>query len=118
MNRTFAKISIVSATYSVLLVPALVRAQAVFGNPIDASFSTLPSVLYAILDVLLIFAVPVIIFFIVYAGFLYVTAQGNPNKISDANKMLFYGLIGGVIVLGARIIGGIIESTVGQITPP
>ena len=89
--------------------------SAQLSNPLQ--FNSISGVLYAILDVLLILAVPVIIFFIVYAGFLYVTAQGNATKIQDANRALTYALIGGVIVLGARVIGSIIQSTVGSITP-
>ena len=72
--------------------------------------------LFAILEILLIIAVPIIIIFIVYAGFLYVTAQGNANKIQDANRALTYALIGGAIVLGARVIGAIIQATVNQFT--
>lgn len=82
-------------------------------NPIQ--FGSLIEVLSAILDILVIFAVPIIIFFIIYAGFMYVTAQGNPAKITAATNALLYALIGGVIILGAEIIGGVIASTVDTI---
>ena len=99
-----------------LLVPTVTLAQAQFQNPLR--FDNLVDVLLAIVDILLVLAVPVIIFFIIYAGFLYVTAQGNPSKISDANRALLYALIGGVIILGARVIGAIIQSTVNSVTVP
>lgn len=83
-------------------------------NPL--AFTSIPGIIGGILDVLLILAVPVVIFFIIYAGFLYVTAQGNSSKISEANRALLYALIGGVIILGARVIGGIVQSTVQSIT--
>jgi hypothetical protein len=83
-------------------------------NPLD--FGSIPEVINAILDILLIFAIPLIIFFIIYAGFLYVMAQGNPTKIQEANKALLYALIGGVIVLGAKIIGEVIAATVSSFT--
>ena len=66
----------------------------------------------AILDVILIFAVPVVVFFIIYAGFNYVTARGNAEKISQAHKALLYAIIGGVIVLGANVILDVIANTV------
>ncbi len=68
----------------------------------------------AILAVVLVFAVPIIVFFIVYAGFLYVTARGNEQTITQANRALLYALIGGLLILGAyvfiEIISNLIES--------
>lgn len=99
-----------------LVLAIKVNAQGPSGqlqNPIQ--FNSLMQVLDAILDILVIFAVPIIIFFLVYAGFMYVTAQGNPAKISAATSALLYALIGGVIILGAEIIGGVISSTVDSI---
>lgn len=82
-------------------------------NPIR--FGSLIEVLSAILDILVIFAVPIIVFFLIYAGFMYVTAQGNAAKITAATNALLYALIGGVIILGAEIIGGVIANTVDSI---
>lgn len=85
-------------------------------NPLQ--MNDLVSVIVAIADILLILAVPIIIIFIVYAGFLYVTAQGNPTKIQDANRALLYALIGGAIILGAKVISAIVANTVNSITVP
>jgi len=85
-------------------------------NPLR--MNDLVSVIVAIADILLILAVPIIIIFIVYAGFLYVTAQGNTTKIQDAHRALLYALIGGAIILGAKVISAIIANTVGSITVP
>ena len=82
-------------------------------NPIE--FGTLTEVLTAILDVLVIFAIPIVVFFIIYAGFKYVVAQGNPSDIQEANRALTYALIGGIIILGATIITGVIENTVNNL---
>lgn len=68
--------------------------------------------LESILDVIMIFAVPIIVFFIIYAGFLYVTASGNPAKISTAHMALLFAVIGGVIILGARVILAVISGTI------
>lgn len=85
-------------------------------NPLN--FDDLVSVIVAIANVLLILAVPIIIIFIVYAGFLYVTAQGNSTKIQDAHNALLYALIGGAIILGAKVISAIIANTVNSISAP
>ena len=85
-------------------------------NPLQ--MNDLVSVIVAIADILLILAVPIIIIFIVYAGFLYVTAQGNSSKIQDAHRALLYALIGGAIILGAKVISAIVATTVNSITVP
>ncbi len=85
-------------------------------NPLQ--FTDLRDVIVAIANILLILAVPIIIIFIVYAGFLYVTAQGNSTKIQDAHRALLYALIGGAIILGAKVISAIVANTVGSITVP
>lgn len=54
-------------------------------------------------------------FFIIYSGFLFVTAQGDSKKIEDAKTTFFYTVIGTLILLGAATIAGIIQATVDQL---
>lgn len=79
-------------------------------NPLR--FNSLESLIVGILNVLLVIAVPIIIFFIIFAGFSYVTAQGNPEKIKQASRSLTYAIIGGVLILGAVAISEILQSVV------
>ena len=67
----------------------------------------------AIMNVVIIIATPIIVFFLIYAGFMYVTAQGNPQKIEIASRSLLYGIIGGVIILGSVAILAIVKNVVG-----
>lgn len=53
-----------------------------------------------------------LVLMVVYAGFTYITAMGNGEKISKAHKMLWWTLIGGAILLGAEAIALLIENTV------
>jgi hypothetical protein len=82
-----------------------------FNNPLGG-VSSLDQLFLEIVNVLLIIAVPIIVFFIIFAGFTYVTAQGNPEKIKLASQSLLYGIIGGVIILGSSAIMVIIRSLV------
>lgn len=91
-------------------------AEVCLQNPLDSSISSIPAFFLAILDILLVFAVPFVVFFIIYAGFMYVTARGNPGKIQQAHMALLYALIGGVLIFGARAILNIIANTVGSVT--
>lgn len=73
---------------------------------------TIENIFQAILDIIMVFAIPIIVFFMIWAGFLYVTATGNPDKISKANNALMYAIIGGVIVLGANVLLEVITTTI------
>lgn len=79
-------------------------------NPLK--FDSIPEFLLAIIDIILIFAVPIIVLFIMYAGFLYVTARGDTGQIGQAHSALTWAIIGGVIVLGAKILLTVIQGTV------
>jgi len=83
-------------------------------NPL-ASGSSITGFFQSIIDVLLIFAVPFVVFFIIYAGFLYVKAQGKPEEISKAHKALLYALIGGLLILGANVLLDVITNTINDI---
>lgn len=80
-------------------------------NPL-AGISTIPDLLAAVLNVVIIIAIPIIIFFLMLAGFKYVTARGNPSTISEASQALLYAIIGGVLILGATAIAQIIKNLV------
>ncbi len=80
-------------------------------NPLGED-SDLPGFLQELLDVIMVFAVPLIVFMIIYAGFLYVMARGNEAEVTKASKALLYAVIGGVIILGANIILAVIGGTV------
>lgn len=55
---------------------------------------------------------PVIALAIIYSGFLFVKAQGNPEKITEAKDALLYTLVGAAILLGAWAISQLISNTV------
>lgn len=81
-------------------------------NPL--AFDNFVDFLSAILAVVMVIAVPIIIFFLVYAGFLYVTAQGNSEQVGKATRALTYAIIGGLIILGAEALSVIIQNIVGE----
>lgn len=52
---------------------------------------------------------------IIWVGFLFVSAQGNAEKISAARSALVWTIIGGLILLGAQAIGLVVQSTVSSL---
>ena len=55
---------------------------------------------------------PIIALAVIYCGFLFVSAQGNPGEIEKAKSALLYTLIGAALLLGAWAIAQFISETV------
>jgi hypothetical protein len=48
----------------------------------------------------------------IWSGFMFVTAQGDEKKITDARTALLYTAVGTLILLGATVIAKVLETTV------
>ena len=83
-------------------------------NPLKVTSIT--GFLTAVIEVILVFAIPIIVLYIMYAGFLFVTANGEPGQLEKARNALLFAIVGGVIILGAFVIIDIIKGTVDNIT--
>ncbi len=85
-------------------------------NPLRGNANTIPDLLMLIIEQ---FVVPIggviVVFMFIYSGFLFVTAQGNSEKLQKAKDSFIYTIIGAALVLGAFAISSIIQNTVEQI---
>ncbi len=79
-------------------------------NPIKAN--SIQELLTSILKVIIAIGVPISVFFIIYAGFKFVMAKGNPGKIDEARTFLLWTIVGIVVLLGAQLLATILEGTV------
>jgi hypothetical protein len=79
-------------------------------NPLK--FNSLPALMDAILQAIVQIGAILLTFMLVWVGFLFVMAQGNPEKLSAARSALIWTLIGGLILLGAEAISKVVEATV------
>jgi len=66
-------------------------------------------------DILMPVGAVVAVIMIMYAGFLFVTAKGDPGQITKAKDALLYAVIGAAILLGAWIISEAIGTTINQL---
>ncbi len=80
-------------------------------NPLGAGTS-LPILLTDILQFFVKIGAVVVVFMLVYIGFLFVTAQGEPGKITKAREALMWTIVGALILLGAEAIAQGISATV------
>ncbi len=83
-------------------------------NPLKSD--SLEQFLLDLIQILIIFAVPIIILMIIYSGFLYVMARGSEEQVTKATRSFTYAVVGGLLILGAEIILKIIQGTVNQLT--
>ncbi|MCD8494867.1 MAG: pilin [Candidatus Pacebacteria bacterium] len=84
-------------------------------NPLEGSVDSIPSLVSTILNIALLIAVPLVALAIIYSGFLFIAAQGDPNKLKEAKQTFLYVIIGGALVLGAVIIANAIAGTINQL---
>lgn len=120
MCMTAKIISKITAFGVLVSAPLLTSAQSglKFSIASPLAFSTFQDFLLAVLNVIIIIATPIIVLCIIYAGFLYVTARGNVQQTQQATRALTYSIIGGVLIIGAVAISGIIANLVSSFSAP
>ena len=79
------------------------------------NITSISDLLVAILRIFITVATPIVVLFIILAGFKYVTARGNAQQVQEATQAITYAIIGGLLILGAVAISGIITNVVNSI---
>lgn len=92
-----------------------IKLETRINNPLGNSFSDLPSFINTLVDVALVIGIPLITLAIIYSGFLFVSAQGNPKELETAKKNFTYTIIGAALLLGALVIANAIKDTITSI---
>lgn len=68
-----------------------------------------------ILDGVMIIGMPVAVLFIVFAGFRFIWARGNPHLLETAKKNLLYTIVGIGVFFGAWTIASLITNTINAV---
>jgi len=85
-------------------------------NPLKENFTSLTAFINAILEkIVLPIGAVIAVFFIIFSGFLFVTAQGNEEKLAKAKTAFLWTAIGVLILLGSMVISNGIAETICQI---
>ncbi len=110
MKQFFSKFGAWVSVLPVLLLPGAVYAQIsassdtladIQGQLDDTGGVTLPVLIGNIIQVVLSVLGIVFLILIIFAGFKWLTAQGDPKKTQEATKMLTQAVIGIIIIIGA-----------------
>ena len=105
--------------FLVFLLPIIVLAQGgsnittKIDNPLSAD--SLFCFLKDVLDVFLTVGIIIAVLFMVYAGFLFVTARGNETQLGTAKKAFLGAVIGPAIIMGVWVIAKAIVGPVNAI---
>jgi TRAP-type C4-dicarboxylate transport system permease small subunit len=112
ITRPFTGVVVYFFSFFILLMPLLLGAQKSEGIKNPLLIDSLEDFIIIILNLVIVLAIPIVVLFIILAGFKYVTARGNPAQIQEATQALTYAIIGGVLIIGATAIAGIIKDLV------
>ena len=118
MYRSCRQFSLWVISIAFFLFVSIAHAQTGLENPLNSSLSSIPAFLAAALKALALIALPIVTLFLVLSGFLFISAQGNEQKLETAKKNFFFVIIGTLLILGAWIIATLIAGTVSQLTAP
>ncbi len=80
-------------------------------NPLGNT-GTIYIFLQKVLKVVADIGFPIAVLAIIYSGFLYVKAQGNDTKLSEAKSALTWSIVGTAVILGAWVLAKAIEGTI------
>ncbi len=85
-------------------------------NPLNSKFSNICNLINEIINIIAEIGAIVAVLFIIWSGFLFIAAQGNKEKVTQAKNTFYTTIIGTAILLGASVITKIIFNTVTSIT--
>ncbi|GMU74394.1 MAG: hypothetical protein AMXMBFR44_5910 [Candidatus Campbellbacteria bacterium] len=99
-----------------LPIVSLAQNPSTIKNPLEGKgIDDIPALITVIVGAVMTIGYYIVVVFIIYAGFLFVTARGDEKKLGDAKKTFLYTVIGATILLGASILSTVIKNTVTQV---
>lgn len=82
-------------------------------NPLK--FRNIQEFIEGILQAIVMIAIPIITVFMVYAGFKFIAARGNPGSLSEAKENFKWVILGAILILSAWVLATLIGGTVTQL---
>lgn len=98
---------------TLLTVPMIVSAA--FENPLKSNLNTVAGFTEAFLRAVVYILFPIAVVFVVYSGFLFISAQGNSDDLAKAKRNFFWTVIGVGLLLGAWALAVLIKGTIDPI---
>lgn len=83
-------------------------------NPLSKT-TTLSQVILNVVSIVRILLIMAAVLYLLYAGFMFVTARGEPAKIVKARNALLWGCVGIALILSAQVLITTLQNTVNGI---
>ena len=124
MKHLWTKFGAWASTLPILLLPAAAMAQLSAADDelseVAASLGAdatndLPTIIGNLIAVLLSVLGIIFVVLVVYAGFLYLTAAGDDEKVKKAKKLLTQSIIGLVIIIAAYAIASYVIDALSEV---
>lgn len=80
-------------------------------NPLGKTTSIF-ALVSVILDLVLTLASIVIVIYLIWIGFQYVMARGNPTELSKLHSTFLWTLIGTAVIFSAKLLSQILQNTI------
>lgn len=84
-------------------------------NPLGNRIDNLPAFIYMILDIVFRIGAVLSVLALMYVGFMFVSARGDPTKLETARNAFLYTVIGIAVLLSGVLIASVIQNTVGEL---
>ena len=118
--KLFRKISAIGTSAGLLLLPLVTKAGTLdtslglsagnVGSATGLGTQDVRQTIGRIINVALSLLGIIVLVIIIYGGFLWMTAGGNDDRVAEAKKWIFGGIIGLVIILSAYAIASFVIS--------
>ena len=111
MKKTIFKILTLT---TILKTNVLLAVTSPIAPPLGEN-TDLKTIFMNILDVAQVIMIMIATLYLLYAGFMFVTAKGDPARIKSAQNALLWGLVGAGLILTAEVLAYAIGDTVKEV---
>ena len=90
--------------FFIILLPFLASAATIGGVPImipETSSAKIGTMINNIASFMAALLAAIAVLFVVYAAYLYLTSAGDPEKVTEASKIILYAIISTIVALSA-----------------
>lgn len=84
-------------------------------NPLGNRIDNLPAFIYMILGIVFRIGAVLSVLALMYVGFMFVKARGDPTELETARNAFLYTVIGIAVLLSGVLIASVIQNTVGEL---
>jgi hypothetical protein len=99
------------------LIPLIsFAAQTYYDSIVGCGIQTIPQFIKALLSIAIKIGIPIASVFLIWTGFMFLTAQGDESKLTKAKSAFFWTCIGFGVVIGAWLISIVMQGIITSFT--